>query len=534
MKQIPDRCFLEEATPVGDSTCPPILRSIRLKAFKVGGVGAWITSSILPRNALMYFRNLRTRLLVWYFLLAVSTTGMAVWVTRQIYCNRLYDQAEAALAEEVERFQRTAEPLTNRQLTKTETADLFDQVLANYVPTDNELIITFVDGQFYQASRPLPDWLQRNSDLMDQWANLQASDIHFLEGADQTIFYMAEPLLVGNSVAGVFVAIEDKTIAYQSGTSAIRLVLKVSLGVLGLFFVVAWTTAGRLLKPLRLMNQTARQITESDMTQRIPIQGTDEITAVTVTFNQMLDRLQAAFDGQQEFLKDVSHELRTPITVIQGQLETLVYRPEKQAETIALITNELQQMNRLVNDLLLLTKAERPDFLILKPEDLDWLTEELYLKARSFTPDRDWRLEAKGLYPVTMDRQRFSQAVMNLVQNAVRHTQPGDMIVLGSVVTKDTLQFWVRDTGEGIALADQSRIFERFTRADNNNRQFEGAGLGLSIVSAIAQAHGGRVELSSQPGKGATFTLIMPLEPPTTQSEVHESHSDRRRQSTHS
>ncbi|MGD1950380.1 MAG: sensor histidine kinase [Leptolyngbyaceae cyanobacterium] len=482
----------------------------------------------------MHFRNLRTRLLVWYFLLAVSTTGMAVWVTRHIYCNRLYDQAEAALAEEVERFQRTAEPLTN-QPTGPGTAALFDQVLANYVSVDNESIITFVDGQFYQASRPLPEWLQPNSDIMSRWANAETSTAHFLQENGHTIVYRVEPLLVENEVKGVFVAIEDKTIAYQSGTSAIGLVLKVSIGVLGLFFVVAWITAGRILKPLRLINQTARQITESDMTQRIPIRGTDEITAVTVTFNEMLDRLQVAFDGQQEFLKDVSHELRTPITVIQGQLETLVYRPEKQAETMAIITNELQQMNRLVNDLLLLTKAERPDFLILKPEDLDWLTEELYLKARSFTPDRDWRLEAKGLYPATMDRQRFSQAVMNLVQNAVRHTQPGDMIALGSAVTDDTLRFWVRDMGEGIASADQAKIFERFTRATNNNRQFEGAGLGLSIVNAIAQAHGGRVELASKPGEGATFTLIIPLDPLANRSEQseYESYSNCRRQPTY-
>ena len=483
----------------------------------------------------MHFRNFRTRLLVWYFLLAVSTTGIGVGVTRQIYCNRLYDQAADALEEEVERFQRTAEPLINSQLTTADTADLFDQTLANYVPTDNELVLTFVDGQFYQASRPLPDWLQRNSNLLTQWATLEMPTRQWVEAEDYTIFYRAEPLVVGNTVEGVFVAIEDKTIAYQSGTDAIRLVLKVSGAVLSIFFVVAWVTAGRILKPLRLMNQTARQITESDMTQRIPIQGTDEITAVTVTFNEMLDRIQTAFDGQQEFLKDVSHELRTPITVIQGQLETLVYRPEKQPETIAIITNELQQMNRLVNDLLLLTKAERPDFLILKPEDLDWLTEELYLKARSFTPDRDWRLEAKGLYPATIDRHRFSQAVMNLVQNAVRHTQPGDMIALGSAVTDNTLRFWVRDTGEGIASEDQTKIFERFTRATNNNRQFEGAGLGLSIVNAIAQAHGGCVELSSKPGEGATFTLIIPLDSLASRSEQseHESHFNRRRQPTH-
>ena len=192
-------------------------------------------------------------------------------------------------------------------------------------------------------------------------------------------------------------------------------------------------------------------------------------------------------------------------------------------------------MNRLVNDLLLLTKAERPDFLILKPEDLDWLTEEIYFKARSLTCDRHWQLEAKGLYPAVMDRQRFSQAVMNLVQNAVRHTQAGDTIALGSIVTEGEFKFWVRDTGEGIAPQDQAKIFERFVRATNNNRQFEGAGLGLSIVSAIVQAHGGRVDLTSELGQGSTFTLIIPLEPSLERLETnrHESYPHRRRQSSH-
>ncbi|MEO1144465.1 MAG: HAMP domain-containing sensor histidine kinase [Cyanobacteria bacterium J06638_22] len=483
----------------------------------------------------MSFRNFRTRLLAWYFLLAVSTTGIAIWVTRQIYCDRLYSQAEVALAEEVARFQRTADSLATQQSTRQDVLALFDHVLADYVPTENEWIITFIDGAFYRSSRPLPDWLVRDPDLMATWSTLETPQQERLEGTNRNVTYVADPLVFGDETVGVFVAIEDKTIAYQSGTSAIRLVLKVSVAFLGGFFIVAWTTAGRLLRPLRLMNQTARQITESDMSQRIPTQGSDEITAVTTTFNDMLDRLQDAFDGQQEFLRDVSHELRTPITVIQGQLETLAYRPEKQSETIALITNELQQMNRLVNDLLLLTKAERPDFLILKPEDLDWLTEELYLKARSLTPDRNWRLEAKGLYPATLDRQRFSQAVMNLVQNAVRHTQPGDVIALGSAVSDDHLKFWVRDAGEGIAPEDQMEIFDRFSRATNNNRQFEGAGLGLSIVTAIVQAHGGRVELSSALGEGSTFTLIMPLEPADNRSETpeHEPHPDRRRQPTY-
>ncbi|MEO1350668.1 MAG: HAMP domain-containing sensor histidine kinase [Cyanobacteria bacterium J06635_15] len=483
----------------------------------------------------MHFRNIRARLLVWYFLLAVCTTGVAVWMTRQIYCNRIDGHAEASLVEEVERFQRSAEQLSRSQLTDAEVTAFFDQTLANYVQAENEFVVTFINGQRYPAHQSLPNLLQPHPDLIDQWASLEAPQRRRMISAEHRFFYVAEPLVTANGVQGVFVAIHDSTTAYQSGTEVMGLVLKVSALVLGGFFLIAWIMAGRILRPLRLMNQTARKITASDMAQRIPIQGSDEITETAATFNDMLDRLQFVFDSQQEFLKDVSHELRTPITVIQGQLELLPYRPEKQPETIALIMNELAQMNRMVNDLLLLTKAERPDFLILKPEDLDWLTEELYFKARSLTCERDWQLESKGLYPVVMDRQRFSQAVMNLVQNAVRHTQAGDTIALGSIATNGLLRFWVRDTGEGIARADQAKIFDRFARATNNNRQFEGAGLGLSIVSAIVQAHGGRVELSSELGQGSTFTLIVPLEPSLERLETdrHESHPHRRRQSSH-
>lgn len=483
----------------------------------------------------MNFRNIRARLLVWYFLLSVCTTGAAVWVTRYIYCNRLDDQAEASLIVEAERFHRSVEQFGSYPSLDHDVSVLFDQVLESYVPADNEFMFTFVDDQLYQASQPSFDVLQYYPDLFDDWAAIEAPQQRRMIGADHRFFYVAEPLITENGVQGVFVAVHDSTAAYQSASEVIRLVLNVSAAVLGGFFVIAWIVAGRILRPLRLMNQTARDITESDMTQRIPIQGSDEITETAVTFNNMLDRLQFAFDSQQEFLKDVSHELRTPITVIQGQLELLPYRPEKRPETIALMMNELAQMNRLVNDLLLLTKAERPDFLILKTEDLDWLTEELYFKARSLTSERDWRLEAKGLYPAIMDRQRLSQAVMNLVQNAVRHTQPGDTIALGSVVTDGYLRFWVRDTGEGIAQSDQDKIFERFARATNNNRQFEGAGLGLSIVSVIAQAHGGRVDLSSELGQGSTFTLVIPLEPSAERSETdrHESYSYSRRQSSH-
>ena len=479
----------------------------------------------------IHFRTIRARLLVGYFLLTVGTTVTALWTSWHVYCNRLGARAKASLVADIERFDRSI-ARSNSGETVTEQ---FDRLLADYVPEENEFVVTFINGQLYEASQPLPQaWLQ-DYDLIRYWADIEEPQRNRVNYPGAQLYYVAEPLVRDAEDLGVVVAFHDSTASYQSGTEAIGLVLKASVAVLGGIFVVVWIMAGRILQPLRVMNQIARTITETDMTERIPIQGSDEIARIAETFNDMLDRLQSAFDSQQEFLKDVSHELRTPITVIQGQLELLPYRPDKQPETLALIATELEHMNRLVNDLLLLTKADRPDFLILKPEDLDWLTEELFFKARSLTTERDWRLEAKGLYPVQIDRQRFSQAVMNLVQNAVHHTQPGNTIAMGSSVSDDWFHFWVRDAGTGIAEAERERIFERFARASNNNHPYDGAGLGLSIVSAIVRAHDGRVDLSSQLGQGSIFTLSIPLEPSNSLAEADgcESYLDCRRQSSH-
>lgn len=187
-------------------------------------------------------------------------------------------------------------------------------------------------------------------------------------------------------------------------------------------------------------------------------------------------------------------------------------------------------MSRLVNDLLLIAKAEQPRFLSIKLEELDWFTEELYFKSQALA-SRNWQLESKGLSPVAIDKGRLTQAAMNLVQNAIRHTSANDTIALGSTVRNEYAYLWVRDTGSGIAPGDQERIFDRFARASEVDRYSvqEGAGLGLSIVEAIATAHNGWVELESELGTGSTFTMVFPL----SQEVVNESNPDCRRQHPH-
>lgn len=169
-------------------------------------------------------------------------------------------------------------------------------------------------------------------------------------------------------------------------------------------------------------------------------------------------------------------------------------------------------MSRFVDELMLLARAERPDFLRRETVNLETLGEELLAKARGLGP-REWWLEASAAGTVVADRQRLTQAVINLAENAVRHTDGGDAIGLGVSLSQREARIWVKDEGPGIAVADQQRVFERFTRGANTgdgSDEGAGAGLGLAIVRAIATAHGGRVELDSTPAAGARFTIVIP------------------------
>ena len=222
----------------------------------------------------------------------------------------------------------------------------------------------------------------------------------------------------------------------------------------------------------------------------------------------MLDRLEAAFASQRRFLNDAGHELRMPLAVVMGHLELVTDDPEDRRQTMELVKDELGRMDRIVDELLTLAKAERPDFLWLEPVQTDALLEEVLDKVRPLAK-RDWRFEGTASEPVAADKQRLVQAVMNLVDNAIRATKEHDTIAIGAAADGDQVRIWVRDTGPGVELEHRDRIFDRFARGPDEPRGDGGTGLGLAIVRAVAEAHRGRIELDST-ALGSTFTLVLP------------------------
>ncbi|MEU4995218.1 ATP-binding protein [Streptomyces sp. NPDC021622] len=274
---------------------------------------------------------------------------------------------------------------------------------------------------------------------------------------------------------------------------------------------IGWAVAGRILRPVRLVRTTAAQLTEQDLTRRIPVQGRDDVAALAETFNGMLDRLERAFAAQREFVDDAGHELRTPITIVRGHLELMGDDPGEREETVRIVVEELDRMSRIVEDLLLLAKAERPDFVTPEPVQLAELTADVFVKARALG-DRDWQLAEVADGETGLDPQRITQAMVQLAQNAVQHTVPGQRIGIGSRSTAGRIELYVADSGPGVQAQDAAVIFERFRRGTaRRGARATGAGLGLAIVRAIAEGHGGRVELrpTASGSGGATFVLVL-------------------------
>ncbi len=474
------------------------------------------TTNVQLHRSRSFFWEARTRILLWYILLMTGLIGLSIPLFSQLILIEVKARVLEDLHQEAEMFDQLMEKrnIAGKPLQDDSLADLFQGFLDAQIPEDDTFLVTVLDGRFYGSSpRALPETIRENSALMQRWTTLTQPEQSEQKTSDPSIgsiLYFAKPIAVEGKVRGVLVIAHLTAGEISEARQVISIVIKVLLAALSVALILTWVISGKVLEPLRSLITTARSISEADLNRRIPVQGSGELADLTVTFNEMMDRLQVAFTSQSAFINDAGHELRTPITIIQGHLELWGDDPREQRETLDLVMDELQRMNRLVDDLLLLAKSERPDFLQLGIVDLHLLTQELFAKATALAP-RNWHLEALGQGLIEVDRQRVTQAVMNLAQNAVQHTQNPDLITLGSSVEKHCVRFWVCDTGSGIAPSDQARIFERFARAGNSRRFSEGSGLGLSIVKAIAEAHRGQVELVSKLGIGSTFTLVLPL-----------------------
>jgi len=347
-------------------------------------------------------------------------------------------------------------------------------------------------------------------------------------GAGVQYRVLVEPTSVAGGAGTAIVAIPLNDLHHTLGR-LLLIELLVSGAVLVGLGGLAWFIVRRNLRPLDEMAATAGAIAGGDLSQRVAT--TDDRTEVGklgLALNTMLTGIEGAFAARaaseerlRRFLADASHELRTPLTSIRGYSELFERgardRPEDLATSMRHIREEASRMSVLVDDLLLLARLDHQRPIALDPVDLTAIVSAAVRAAQVSAPERVIGLEVSGQVPVIGDSDRLRQVVDNLLANAVQHTPEGSRIEVRVRAESPSAYLEVCDQGPGIPLEEQAHIFEPFHRSDPTRaRATGGAGLGLTIVAAIAHAHGGTVGVVSDPAldngqRGATFWVRVPL-----------------------
>jgi signal transduction histidine kinase len=328
-------------------------------------------------------------------------------------------------------------------------------------------------------------------------------------GLDEPARLLAAPLTVAGRPA---VLVVGATLGYRAEVLA-SLRTQLFVGgplVLLVAGIGAYLLAGAALRPVESMRRRAETITAGEPGTRLPVPASgDEVARLGVTLNDMLARLEAGLARERAFVADASHELRTPLALLRTELELALRRPRTAAElrrAVESAAEDTLRLSRLAEDLLLVARADRGG-LPVRAEPVD-TRDALARVGAEYAATAPGRVAAEGdAATVVADPQRLDQALRNLVDNALRHG--GGAVRLTTVETPATVEFHVTDEGPGFPAAYLPHAFERFSRADAG-RTGEGAGLGLSIVDAIARAHGGSAHAAGRPTGGADVWVVLP------------------------
>ncbi|MFD1845310.1 HAMP domain-containing sensor histidine kinase [Arthrobacter flavus] len=454
--------------------------------------------------------------------LGLLVAGSAAYALQRADINTDMDNALERNFLEFESLLETGiDPTTREDF--TEAGELIFVAMQRTLPEPNEGMLGTQNGEAVLLANPAVQVrLEEDLELVDYVAS-QADPtrvtITSITTTETTYRALIIPVqLAADTSPSQYVLAFDSRAEHGQLNQTFATFAMISFGTLIFIGVVGWLLVGNLLMPIRLLRDTAEHIGDSDLSERIPVSGNDDLSDLTRTVNAMLERLEGSFTSQRQLLDDVGHELRTPITIVQGHLELQdSHDPVDVASVRGIALDELDRMRLLVDDLVTLAGITRPGFVRPEPVAVGRLTDEVLDKARPLG-SRRWTIDARSETSCLLDPRRITQAWLQLVVNAVKFSDDGSTIAVGSRLDHAGLSLWVRDEGIGVPKEDQGRIFERFARG-TQGRRTEGSGLGLTIVSAIVGAHGGTVQLKSTPGKGSTFTMVLPLNNQLDESE---------------
>lgn len=485
----------------------------------------WVMSLKKNPNKGKWFESFGWKLTLWNVsLILLFVIAFSLYLYRRLE-TQLYKEGDIFLTDELNEFNQYALenldelPLIQEQI-KEESSAIRKHYQMYYGLLDPDGQIILQSSEFQPPLQKIQAKIKTSLKETDvnEYKIIDGKDVYKvrvvtlpIKREDDTIYYVQ----VGMNLARI-----EKTLMHYRQNILYALPVILIFSLTGGYFLTR-----RNLKPISQMAQTTNRITISNLSERLPIRGTgDELDGLSKTFNQMINRLDQAYQKLSQFSADAAHELRTPITALIGEIEVALAQrrsPEDYCNLLSSNLEELTRLMRLVNNLLLLSQDEEPDK--AKKNELINLNEIVRDIAELFNPvagDSDITLKmAVSPEPLFVfgDKWRIEQLISNLIDNAIRYNHSGGSVDIFLTKLDGNAQLIVNDTGIGISKSDQTKIFDRFYRVETSrSRSSGGSGLGLNIAESIVQSHLGNISVTSQIGKGSTFTINLPLNDPSS------------------
>ena len=457
-------------------------------------------------------RTLAVRLTLWYGSVFILSAGLAFFFFYLLMTTILLDRTDQELLTQARTLQTVFEA---RNLAAVKAVMIREAKAAGERKVFFRLL--YIDGSAFSSTN------------MTSWKKIGVSRIairHLLEGDKRVLETVAEP--ESNQEVRVLYTVIGPGVILQLGQAlehSARFIdafwnifIATMAGLILLSVLVGWFMARKALAGLSEVTRTAEQISGKELNQRVAVRNRgDEIDRLASTFNRMLDRIRSLVTGIREMSDNIAHDLKSPVTRIRGLAEITLTTAETLDDYRDMAAATIEECDRLldmINTMLMISKAEA-GVDILRPERMDLaqlardaadlfapMAEDKGVTLMCRTPDR---CEIEG------DLRLIQRMTANLLDNAVKYTPAGGWVLMAvEGLQSQTPELVVEDSGMGIAETDLNPIFDRFYRCDPS-RSDSGAGLGLSLAKAVAEAHGGSIEVISEPGKGSTFLVTLSL-----------------------
>jgi signal transduction histidine kinase len=494
---------------------------------------------IFSKQTLVQFaHSIRFRLVLWFVLILgvvmALFSGFVYWRQAQNIRSIALGRLNYSLEHLIGSSSEGEHNLEHLLSISSGTTDNTLYVNANLQQSD-VVALEAIDGTILQSSGALTvEQIQHLNLPLTGWNGIEQIVIPKTALIENNHYLFINPAILQNGqITGYLLLGVPLDANNQLGRLLVSLVIG-NLLTLAIALSGGFWLADRAMRPVRTITQIAQQISETDLHKRLHLPGKDELSELGNTFDDMLNRLQTAFERQRQFTADASHELRTPLTIIDLEASrglTARRSIDEYERILTTIKSENHFMIRLVNNLLALARMDAGQVkLQVEPLDLSELTSEVFERMEQLAAAQHISLNVGDLpnIPIQGDRSTLTQMLTNLVENAIKYSagvaDPQVRISTGTREESDHVLAWVRvsDNGIGIAPENQGRIFDRFyqvdasrTRSegsvgDSNEPESSGTGLGLAIAQWIAKAHHGEIRVESTVGRGSTFEVILP------------------------